>query len=47
MTNLTEEFCRKHDRPDSLLLTGTKGMKLSLFEEAVLHLKSFMYLAPI
>lgn len=41
MTNLTKEFCQKHDRPDSLLLTWNKGDEVELFRRSCTSFKVF------
>ena len=41
MFRLTEEFCRKHQRPDSLLLDWNKGDEIELFRKSVTNFKIF------
>ena len=45
MYKLTEEFCRKHNRHDSLLLDWNKGKEDELYRKSVVSLKSLKYLA--
>ena len=41
MHRLTEEFCRKHNRPDSLLLNWSKGDEVELYRKSVTSFKIF------
>lgn len=41
MRPLTEEFCRKHNRPDSILLDWNKGDEIELFRRSVTSFKIF------
>ncbi len=41
MHRLTEEFCRKHNRSDSLLLNWSKGDEVELYRKSVTSFKIF------
>lgn len=41
MYKLTQEFCRKHNRPDSILLDWNKGDELELYRKSVTSFQIF------